>query len=174
MGDEWVSVISAVVEPTASAPRVRSLPQAGCKWTSLDFRSGVIDDPAARRRSALAPSREKIREVAPRKSEQGHNPVGHLPKIQAARQCLSIRHVPHRSMWSSQTTAAVNSLDLLPFNRGRSRDNGDGARRRAPRRAPFTDVPALPRRPCNGPAGLSPTRARRASGSRSMTSTHSS
>jgi hypothetical protein len=44
-------------------------------------------------------------------------------------------------MRSRQTTAAVNSLDLLPFNRSRHRDDGDAARRRAPRRAPCTDVP---------------------------------
>jgi Protein of unknown function (DUF1826)/CobW/HypB/UreG, nucleotide-binding domain len=43
-------------------------------------------------------------------------------------------------MRSRQTTGAVNSLDLRPFNRGRHRDDGDAARRRAPRRAPCTDA----------------------------------
>jgi Protein of unknown function (DUF1826) len=49
-------------------------------------------------------------------------------------------HIQHRSMRSRQTTA-VNSLDLLPFNRSRHRDGGDVARRRAPRQALCTDVP---------------------------------
>jgi hypothetical protein len=63
-------------------------------------------------------------------------------------------HIQHRSTRSRQTTAAVNSLDLLLFNRSRQRDDGDAVRRRAPRRAPCTDVPALPRRPRDGPARL--------------------